>query len=62
MQEDKSFLCSVCFKSIDLKQCKADDRGRPVHEDCYTRMLLHQHFPSKNMVKKTPAWTGWLRP
>ena len=61
MQEEKSFLCSICFKPIDLSQCKANERGRPVHEDCYTRMLLHQQFSLKAPVKKVSGWATWLR-
>ena len=61
MPENRSFLCSICFGNINLSQCKTDDRGRPVHEDCYARMLMHQHLPLKRPVKKSAIWTTWLR-
>ena len=28
-------LCSLCSKVVELENCKTDERGRPVHEDCY---------------------------
>jgi hypothetical protein len=38
--EDRS-LCSICFKSVNLKDCKIDEYGRPVHETCYAARVLH---------------------
>jgi hypothetical protein len=60
MLHETRFLCSICFKNIDLNKSKTDDRGRPVHEDCYTRMLLHQQLPLKRPVKKPSPWTTWM--
>lgn len=42
MAED-SFLCSICFKSISLEDCKVDEDGRPVHENCYAEKVLYAH-------------------
>ena len=58
MPEHKGSLCSVCFKPINLKllkQCKLDELGRPVHEDCYEKWLLH--MPPKKTVQRL----GFLR-
>jgi hypothetical protein len=49
MQEQRGFLCSICFKPVNLNQCKLDELGRPVHEDCYQRWLLH--MPPKKKVQ-----------
>lgn len=29
------FNCSICEWPVDLKTCKTDDFGKPVHGDCY---------------------------
>ena len=49
MQEPRGFLCSICFKPIDVKQCKVDENGRPVHADCYDKWVL-QTVPKKKNV------------
>jgi hypothetical protein len=61
MRENKPFLCSICFKNIDLTESKTDHCGRPVHEDCYARMLLHGQLSLKRPERKTPIWMTWLR-
>lgn len=37
----EAFLCSICFRTINLNQCKFDEDGRPVHEQCYGDRMLH---------------------
>jgi hypothetical protein len=61
MQELRSFLCSICFKNIDLTNSASNERGRPVHEDCYARMLAHQPLPLKRPIKKNIVWPTWFR-
>jgi hypothetical protein len=29
-------VCWVCGKPVDLQTTKTDDRGKAVHEECYT--------------------------
>ena len=29
------FNCSICNIPVDLRTCKTDGFGRPVHEECY---------------------------
>lgn len=29
------FNCSICNMPVDLRTCKTDGFGRPVHEECY---------------------------
>jgi hypothetical protein len=38
-------FCWICGKKVELKDCKVDDKGMPVHEKCYVaRIALEQHF------------------
>ena len=35
--------CWICGKELSLQTCKADEKGRMVHEHCYTlRMQLER--------------------
>ena len=27
--------CSICGKVVELERCKIDERGKPVHDECY---------------------------
>jgi hypothetical protein len=40
MPEQRGFLCSICFKPIDVNHSKIDESGRPVHSDCYEKWVL----------------------
>jgi hypothetical protein len=40
MSEGFTVTCWICGKSVRLEDCKADDRGRPVHEDCYVAITV----------------------
>jgi hypothetical protein len=30
-----SRTCAVCNSPVELETCKVDERGKPVHEECY---------------------------
>jgi hypothetical protein len=32
--------CCICGMSVQLGSCKFDERGQPVHEDCYVAKLV----------------------
>jgi hypothetical protein len=32
--------CCICGMPVQLSSCKFDQRGQPVHEDCYVAKLL----------------------
>jgi len=32
-------LCWLCGEALDLRTCKVDEYGEPVHEACYTARL-----------------------
>lgn len=33
--EKPTHICWLCGKDADLRACKIDERGKPVHETCY---------------------------
>ncbi len=36
--------CWMCGTAISLEECKLDEKGLPVHEDCYVaRVVLNDH-------------------
>jgi hypothetical protein len=35
MRENITVNCSICGKPVPLQECKSNDNGHPVHEDCY---------------------------
>jgi hypothetical protein len=38
--------CWICSKPVLLENCKIDEHGRPVHENCYvTRLALEMAQP-----------------
>jgi hypothetical protein len=46
--------CCICAMPVQLSSCKFDERGQPVHEDCYVANLLldskgdrYPSFPSR---------------
>ncbi len=32
-------MCWLCGKPLPLENCKTDERGRAVHEECYTAKI-----------------------
>jgi hypothetical protein len=51
--------CCICGKPLSLESCKFEERGQPVHEDCYVAKLvpdsgIHK-FPSLPSAYKTSA-------
>jgi hypothetical protein len=51
--------CCICGRTVQLSSCKFDERGQPVHEDCYVVNLppdssAHK-FPSFPSEYKTSA-------
>jgi hypothetical protein len=33
-------VCSICQQPIQLETSKTDEKGKPIHEDCYVQRLL----------------------
>jgi hypothetical protein len=31
--------CAICKSDVNLEQCKVDEYGQAVHEDCYIRKI-----------------------
>ncbi len=40
MREKITVNCSMCGKPVALEECKSDDHGHPVHEDCYVAEVV----------------------
>ena len=38
----KPLACWICGKTVNLNDCKTDERGQPVHEECYVARLTMQ--------------------
>jgi hypothetical protein len=38
-------ICDVCGQTVSLEDCKTDERGDAVHEECYLRRLDTQKAP-----------------
>jgi hypothetical protein len=49
----------MCGMPVQLESCKFDERGQPVHEDCYVAKLVSDgkgdKFPSFPCEYKTSA-------
>lgn len=44
--QDSNRICWICGKLVSLEQCKIDEHGMAVHEDCYTtRITPPQRLP-----------------
>ena len=44
MPEEFILYCWICNKPVRLHDCKADDRGRPVHEECYVAVTMGENI------------------
>ncbi len=51
--------CCLCGMAVQLESCKFDERGHPVHEDCYAAKFAPDSgthkFPSLPSAYKTSA-------
>jgi hypothetical protein len=41
-----SVKCWMCGKPIPLEECKTDDHGHVVHEDCYAEVAVQEKSAS----------------
>jgi hypothetical protein len=48
--------CAVCDGPVNLKTCKVDERGRPVHEECVKKPSQAAH-----RVVQLPSFLGHYR-
>jgi hypothetical protein len=44
MREEFLVQCWICNKPVRLQDCKTDDRGRPVHEECYVILTMGEQY------------------
>ena len=73
--EEKSYRppCVVCKESVKLEECKADEHGQAVHEECYVSGLMEKifepgkkHAPrhrsdSSHITEKVRAAASWQK-
>jgi hypothetical protein len=59
-------LCFLCGSQAPLETCKADEYGRPVHEECYVaRLIMHgratptKRLPSQTKPREWPEFERW---
>jgi hypothetical protein len=42
--------CILCKQSVNIGQSKADEYGRPVHEQCYVSLLVPKKPPEREKL------------
>lgn len=47
--------CLICGKEVSLRDCKTDEHGRAVHEECYAQQLKLD-----NRAAGTGSGTGFV--
>jgi len=54
--DHKPLACWICGKTVNLNDCKTDEHGLAVHEQCYvTRVALQASFPRPRQSNFDPA-------
>lgn len=46
--EFRTLLCRICGERVTLEDCKVDENGQAVHEDCYMMVVLRRPAQSQN--------------
>jgi hypothetical protein len=44
--------CVICSKPVHLVECKVNDLGEPVHEDCYAQRLKEESARHKDTPRR----------
>jgi len=56
MAERAKVICQICWSWVAIDECKTDDDGHPVHEECYAAQQLwlrtRASFVNKRISKK----------
>lgn len=54
--------CWICGKAVKLENCKVDEYGLPVHEDCYVAKLTqNRHLSPAQYKVKNLDWYAFLK-
>jgi hypothetical protein len=40
--QSPTHVCRICNKTLSLEECKFDEYGKPVHEECYVFLVKWQ--------------------
>ena len=46
--ECRTLLCWICGEGVTLEDCKVDENGQAVHEECYMMVVLRRPAQSQN--------------
>jgi hypothetical protein len=55
----QSLDCSICNSPVSLETCNTDERGSPVHEECYVRKTISR-LRTDNGVHVGENWPNSL--
>jgi|HubBroStandDraft_6_1064221.scaffolds.fasta_scaffold25895_6 hypothetical protein len=57
MSHEISWLprCFICKESVNLEECKTDEHGRAVHEDCYVWHVILKK-PRRVIARTEPVY------
>jgi hypothetical protein len=44
-------MCWICGKTVELEDCKIDEHGLAVHEDCYVAKILLEQNRGQNTLR-----------
>jgi len=54
--------CWICGKAVKLEDCKVDEHGLPVHEDCYVaKLALNAPVPPAQYKVKNLDWYAFIK-
>ena len=45
-------LCEICGKPVTLETAKADDRGKPVHQECYAQVATESVVKGSGLPRR----------
>jgi hypothetical protein len=56
--EQRSTVCCICDGPSPLETSKTDERGKPVHEDCYVRRTISRFRLASGRPATPRNWTS----
>lgn len=56
-QVNHTYFCWICGNPVDLKNCRSDEYGIAVHEDCYFLKVALATESMRTTLRKPPHGT-----